>query len=599
MTNTFLYNNIENPLNNAGVIKEIIDAYASPSFSTALLKTNSSSSSEVISDQSEVDKLYSKLFNTWKHSILTLKPEQIKTAIARGIYDKSIYKLYDLLKRTPDATTLKDVNKVFTKDYKDSELVKAISQYRWDSNSTFTETMINASLVYAKKFPSPNPEHELYINSANYDLHKFANIFIDKCTEMDLPYHFKISEHNNCDNKITIYSDSKSLKKYIEVLSTIEKEYPEIIKRCGEPPIISGQITNWLGYGRAKVSSTGKLEYLPKRIRVIEKSLDEELRNWYKENKDQISIKDKNGKAISLVQYLSLQICRDEIAKMIKCLPKSDFEKQFNMENYGYTEEVLTSQEFRKKLYASITSKMTKIIDEYSNGRPLSTDITLSFANGKTHTISKTRIIDEIKKSIKTISSVDDSFEGKVKARIIENSKQEGIDSSNYCFNQKTKKPKSTNKKDIVLTQLVNIKKLASQYGCQYPREPKENETIEQYSMYLKLYCTKILKPVMDSKNQGTSPVPQKEEPQQTKTSVKAQKGYHYTAMTPEEISTSQAKLGFGISDVKAEGPKENKAQVKHSNNSAQYVYIPMTDAEIITARKKIGEYIPPKQKIK
>lgn len=598
MTNTFLYNNIENPLNNDRVIKEIIEAYASPSFSNALLKTNSSSS-EVISNQAEVDKLYAKLFNTWKHSILTLKPEQIKTAIARGIYDKSIYKLYDLLKKIPDATTMKDVNKVFTKDYKDSELVKAISQYRWDSNSTFSETMINARSVYAKKIPSLNPEHELYINSANYDLHKFANIFIDKCTEMDLPYHFKISEHNNCDNKITIYSDSKSLRQYIDVLSKIEKEYPEIIKRCGEPPIISGHITNWLGYGRAKVSNTGKLEYLPTRIRVLEKSLDEELRNWYKENKDQISIKDKNGKAISLVQYLSLQICRDEVAKMIKCLPKSDFEKQFNMENYGYTEEVLTSSQFRKKLYTSITSKMTKIIDEYSNGRPLSTDITISFANGKTHTISKTRIIDEIKKSIKMVSSVDNSFTEKVKARIIENSKQEGIDSSNYCFNQKPTKPKSTNKKDIVLTQLLNIKKLASQYGCQYPRELKENETVEQYSMYLKLYCTKILKPVMDSKNQETSPVPQKEESKQTKSPEKIQKGYKYVAMTQEEISSAQAKLGFEIPDIKSEEPKENKEQNKASNNSVHYVYIPMTDEEIAFSRQKIGEYILPKQKTK
>ena len=67
----------------------------------------------------------------------------------------------------------------------------------------------------------------------------------------------------------------------------------------------------------------------------------------------------------------------------------------------------------------------------------------------------------------------------------------------------------------------------------------------------------------------------------------------------PEEISTSQAKLGFAIPDVKAEDPKENKTQVKHSNNSVHYVYIPMTDEEIAVSRQKIGEYIPPKQKIK
>ena len=147
-------------------------------------------------------------------------------------------------------------------------------------------------------------------------------------------------------------------------------------------------------------------------------------------------------------------------------LHQSRYGKQFNMADYGYTEEMLASQAFRKSLYSIIAKEMKKNIDDYSNGRPLTSDIIIPVNNGKTYTISNFQIIDEIKKSIKMISSVDDNFARKVKDRIRENSKQEGIDSSNYCFDQKKTKPTSINKKTVILQQQESIKELAKQYGC-------------------------------------------------------------------------------------------------------------------------------------
>ena len=614
MTNTYLYNNIKNPLNSTEVINEIIDAYASPLFSKAILKSNSSKS-EVIVNEMEEDKLYSKLFNTWKHSILTLKPEQIKKAIAKGIYDTSIYKLYDLLKITPDASTRKAVNKFFTQNYSDPEIVTAINKYTWDRSSNFKETIINASSVYAQKFSGLAPEHELYINSSNYDLYKIANAFIDKCTEMDLPYYFKLSEQENCDNKITIYSDSKNLPRFIEVLSQIEKQYPKIIQRCGEPPIISGQITKWLGYGKASVSLSGKLDYLSRRIKIIEKSLDQELRAWYKENKDQMTITDRNNKSISLTEYLSIQISKNEINKMLNCLPKSDYEKQNNLKKYGYTEKTLENPENKKKICSIILKEMTSILDDYSNGRELTKNIVISFSNGEKHTIPKYRILDEIKKTITMVKSVDENFARNVQGRIIENSKQEGIDPNNYCFNQQKKKTPTPNKKSVVLEQLQSTKKLAQEFGCQNPREPKENETVEEYSIYLKLYCTKILKPAIDRKKLSS-----------TEKSSNQQKAYKYQEMTSEEIAESRQKLGFAKagfnvsnksqqqnpekkSSYQAMTPEEiSKSQekiaietsnYKSTNASRHYMYHQMTDEEIVASRQKIGEYIPPKQKRK
>ena len=595
MNSLYLYNNIKNPLDNPNVMSDIIDAYSkSANLETALLRVNSEQK-EVKNNQEEVDKLHSTLFNSWKNSILTLKPNEIKTAISRGIYDKSIYKLYDFLRVTPNVSTASEATKILTADYNDPELLQAVEKYRWNNTSTFKETIINAKDVYAQKFPSQKPEHILYINSANYDTHRLANAFIEKCTNMNLPYYFKLSENENCDNKITIYSDTEKLPQFINVLREIEKENPEIIKRCGQPPILSGQITNWLGYGNAQVDIKGKDDFHAERSNVIKESIDEELRLWYKENKDQIDIKDKKKKAITLTEYLSLQICRDEIEKMIKCLPKADFEKESNIENYGYTEEALDNPEFKKYLYSIVTEKVTEIIESYSNGRSITTDINIPFSNGKSHTISKFRILDEIRKSVKMVTTVDPRFISKAKKRIVENSRKKGIDSEKACFKKNSvqeRKNVSSPTKEL-RDQQEKIKGMATQYGCKQPRNPLPNESVQDYSKYLKAYCLNILRPGMVKKSQATS---NQQEPKQSVNKKQAQPAYVYSKMTDEEIAESRKKLGFDdapqVKVTSSEKPKQkDKAQI--------YVYIPMTPQEIIASQQKIGEYCPPKIKKK
>ena len=546
MTNQYIYNNVQNPIDNLSTISKMIEAYASSSTEISLIKTNSSKA-EVVSNQTEVNKLYSKLFNTWKNSILTLSQDQIRNAISKGIYDKSIYKLYDFLKKVPNVKNISEINRIFNTNYKDEELLHAINEYRWDNKSTFKETVITARDVNAKKFPTSTIEHVLYINSSNYDLHKLANLFIDKCTEKNLPYTLTLSEQENRDDKIAIYSDSKNLSEFVEILRTIEKEYPETIKRCGHPPIISGKVTNWLGYGRISPDSK-KTDFIEKRVKVIEKSIDQELRNWYKENKNQIDITDKKGNKKSLTEYLSLQIAKEEIEKMKICLPQSEYEKQFNAEKYGYTEIDLNKASFRQRLYLEISKKMEKIITDYSRGNTITEDVTVLLESGKQYTIPSYRIVTEIRKSISIVNAADKEFVKKVRTRIIENSSKEGIDSSKFCCDRLSQSQKQDNRA-IVLEQQANIKKLASEYGCQFPRNIEVNESIEHYSMYLKLFCTRILRPAMDKKQQARvvaerQPVIKTSAPR----TVEMKKGHHrYTAMSDAEIIASQQKLGIYI----------------------------------------------------
>ena len=59
---------------------------------------------------------------------------------------------------------------------------------------------------------------------------------------------------------MVIYADTKLLPYYLCILGEIEKEYPDIIKRCGRPPILSGVIRNWIGYGSEPIELSLLLE---------------------------------------------------------------------------------------------------------------------------------------------------------------------------------------------------------------------------------------------------------------------------------------------------------------------------------------------------
>ena len=53
-------------------------------------------------------------------------------------------------------------------------------------------------------------------------------------------------------------SIADNLLKYINILQEIAKENPEIIQRCGKPPILTGKIDGWIGIGDEPPKKNGK-----------------------------------------------------------------------------------------------------------------------------------------------------------------------------------------------------------------------------------------------------------------------------------------------------------------------------------------------------
>lgn len=96
----------------------------------------------------------------------------------------------------------------------------------------------------------------LYINCNQQDLMKLANLFTDSCKTKELPTYFKYVSNNDSyrSDQIVIYSNLKELANYIQILKEIGEENPEIIERCGKPPLLTGTIDDWIGIGDEPVN---------------------------------------------------------------------------------------------------------------------------------------------------------------------------------------------------------------------------------------------------------------------------------------------------------------------------------------------------------
>ena len=115
----------------------------------------------------------------------------------------------------------------------------------------------------------------LYINCNKQDLMQLANLFVDKCNEREIPSYFKYcSNKSNRSDQMVIYSNLKELGNYIQILQEIGKENPEMIERCGQPPLLTGKIDKWIGIGDEPI---GRDSFTGERAKVIENVLKKVL----------------------------------------------------------------------------------------------------------------------------------------------------------------------------------------------------------------------------------------------------------------------------------------------------------------------------------
>ena len=143
----------------------------------------------------------------------------------------------------------------------------------------------------------------LYINCNKQDLMQLAKLFVDKCDEREIPSYFKYcSNKSNRSDQMVIYSNLKELGDYIQILQEIGKENPEMIERCGQPPLLTGKIDKWIGIGDEPLISGSS--FTGERADVIEDVL-----------KKVVPQIEKDGFTIYKTEGLDYDVIREELKR--------------------------------------------------------------------------------------------------------------------------------------------------------------------------------------------------------------------------------------------------------------------------------------------
>ena len=404
-----IYEKIENPLNDDEVVRKLIEGYSdelgTEQYYKKLVQVNYKEKKYKDINMEDKDRLVSQIFNDWKKDLtLNIKDDEIKK------YNKDFPYLREFLKNTPYVKSAKEFFKIQRKVDVDEQLETIYSKYTPFSHGE-SWTYISHNSINPSKYKKFIVDHRLYLNTENIDTYKVMELFRNKCKERELDYHFKFSDNGDRDDTIVIYSDDKKLSKYLEILEEIKKEEPEIVKRAQTPPMLTGKIDGWIGYGsEPKLDEDGKNTNSFNSVRsgIIQNAISKETIKWIRENKE--LTKEDTG----LNEYLTKQIY-DDIIKDKYRMYQSVYEPEFQ-------------EKLLKKLENDIAKNKSEILEGRFDGIK---EFNIDDINIE---VDSEMIQRAFRPFSKKILKKDPSFLGKVRDAIKEEGLANGIDSEKFCF---------------------------------------------------------------------------------------------------------------------------------------------------------------------
>ena len=203
-------NSLTNPLKDKNVIKKIISAYGYGNYYTNIVKTNIEDKETGMRDNVESDRLYSRVFNSWKRNTIDMSKETYDEKFKNGKLDDDFPYMRQLLKTVPDLSTRQEVLDFLYKQ-KDEKFSKALEKYNpFDRPTTSWSYFANR---YVDNYQSSTyyPRHRLYFNIDSSYVHRVANLFLDYCAKYNLIYEFKFDEYADRADSFVVYCSDDNL----------------------------------------------------------------------------------------------------------------------------------------------------------------------------------------------------------------------------------------------------------------------------------------------------------------------------------------------------------------------------------------------------
>lgn len=459
-----IYNQIHNPIDDPRVIEKLINAYANLSkgfggYYGQLTKTVQKEHNKGQYYREDADRFYAMLFNKWKNSIVAITRDEFVQLYRQGSYGQDFIKMRNYLKNVPDVSTMKEADEIFYGNKGDKELESALDKYSWKSFGGGSGWIhVCSRYLTAKKDQYPNVEHRLYLDTESLDTYKMITYLVEKCDEHHLPYYFKFDQYANRDDTIVIYSSTENLTKYVEILQEIKKEHPDLVSRAKEPPVLTGQIDGWIGYGSepSKTPDGERQSFNEVRAKTLEHSIGTVTKQWIMSHRNQeITYQDQK---LSFQDYVAMKSAEKLVADLEKRFlnyeEKDKKVAQRNGKTYnqltvidrlGYALQDVRSSQFKQGVYRILKDHMGTLLPRICNGSYKDMDtINMTVRNGKKITFSGDDLETIIQRLSVNIAKNDPNFIPTVQATIKKEASQYGIDSEKFCFDTKAREKMRT-----------------------------------------------------------------------------------------------------------------------------------------------------------
>ena len=229
-----LYRSIENPMDQSDIIDDILCAYLEDgSFYGNIVQCNyqkdkDRKATSHFYSQSK-NEFYIYLFQEWKSGL-----QYVATHDFYGKKYRSMASLLYKYLKDMKPNTYEEVLYILNGEDTNREDIKnALEFYRWDKNGFYSGwEPIDSREVYAKTHKNDQVEHRLYLNCDSYLVHFISLEFMRRCKEHKVRFRFKFDECSDRDETLVVYSNTKNLALYVEILEEITEIYDFYPKIC-------------------------------------------------------------------------------------------------------------------------------------------------------------------------------------------------------------------------------------------------------------------------------------------------------------------------------------------------------------------------------
>lgn len=407
-----LYSQVTNPFSNTHLISELIKLYLnsfdSEDFYNKIMLSFSIKNwynEEPLLEKYAMDRFYTMLFNNWKNSMLEVNIKKIPND-KYDVNEHSLAYLQTILKSIPDIKSLNDI-----KDDENKEVNTLLEKYK--GHYTDREWIyVNSYYTNPIQEQGINIEHFLYLNiNSKADIYKFSQYFIKKCNERNLAYDFKFTTQSNYDDVLIINSSTETLISYIDILREIKLEYPEVVVSVKRPPILTGKIDGWIGYGTAPQISN--ISYIKMRSNCIYKVIDNVINNWFVNN---ASEKTYVSEHISYKEYIAKRIIDSLIS-----------ESEYNPRNYFIQKYI--NKTIEKSTNDLVNNRWKELVF-------VSDDFKFQISPNKFITLTRYKVKNIMNNFIQDIVREDPNFILFFNQELMTVCNNMGIDYKSFCFDK-------------------------------------------------------------------------------------------------------------------------------------------------------------------